>query len=75
MVTGKLNYFQIDAALEDRCTLSGDDSGHFTVMCQAVSVLGLAPNVCIDKGYFNGKFRLGPNSKYSLCREKEKLHI
>lgn len=65
-VTGKLNYFQIAAALEDRWTLAGDDSGcFFTVMCQAVMVFGLFPNICIDKG----KFRLEPNCKYFVCRQ------
>ncbi|KAK2530896.1 Sox2 [Columba livia] len=63
---GKLNYFQIAAALEDRWTLAGDDSGcFFTVMCQAVMVFGLFPNICIDKG----KFRLEPNCKYFVCRQ------
>lgn len=70
IVTGKWNYLQIDAAVEERCTLAADDSDcFFTGMCQAVTVLGLPPNICIDKGYFNGKFGLGPNCKYFLCRQ------
>lgn len=31
-------------------------------------VPGLSPNISIDKSYFNGKFRLGPKCKHSLCR-------
>lgn len=33
-------------------------------------VLGLPPNISIDKRYLNGTSRLGPNCKHSLCRHE-----
>lgn len=75
IVTKPQNYFQLAAALADCCILAGDDSDCFsTVMCQAVMVLGLSPNICIDKGYFNGNSGLGQAAN-TLYGGKAKLQI